>query len=78
MNATTLERERERQDFALRAAEAFAKSEHTFTYSDGDLVAGALLALRWGLLDRGVVVIRISGDEEPVRYDGLVRGGVPA
>ncbi len=78
MNATTIERERERQDFALRAAAAFAKSKDVVTYSDGDLVAGAYLALRWGILDRGVLVLRISKDEEPTRYDDLVRGEVSA
>ncbi|MCJ7409533.1 hypothetical protein LPQ06_28485, partial [Klebsiella pneumoniae] len=73
---------RERMAFAERAAMHFADHPEHWTYADGNPEAGELLALRWGLLDRAVLVLRVS-DEEPVIYADLVHaalarcGGAP-
>lgn len=58
--------------FAEEAAKSFAENPESTTYTEGNLDAGALLALRWGLLDDCVVVIKISDDHEPVNYYNLV------
>ena len=57
--------------FAEEAAKVFAENPESTTYTEGALDAGVLLALRWGLLDDCVVVIKISDDHEPVNYYNL-------
>lgn len=61
-----------RMAFAQKAAEHFAKYEHHWTYSDGyGPEPGKWLALRWGLGNDCVVVIRV-GDDEPVNYQNII------
>ena len=58
-------------DFARRAAERFAKDEKLFTY--GDIESGGFLALRWGLGEDCVVVVKIDSDHIPTNYQQLIR-----
>jgi hypothetical protein len=67
---TTIEEERERQEFALAAAASF--TEHPTHASYGKLEPGSWLALRWGLHDRAVMVLRLAADFEPLVYADLV------
>lgn len=62
-----IELERGRVAFAKRAVMHFANHPEHWTYTDGDLEAGELLALRWGPRDHAVLVLRVS-DDEPVIY----------
>lgn len=72
MRVTTIEAERELQDFAERAGRHFAGHKQHWTFSDGDgPVSGELLALRWGLGDDCVLVLRV-GNELPVVYGQAV------
>lgn len=66
-----LEERRERDAFAERAAKHFKDSPHHTTYTDGDIEADALFALRWGLGEDCVVVFKI-GEEEAANYQQLI------
>ena len=63
--------ERERQDFAERAARHFKANPQHYTYADESLVPDAWFAVRWGLGDDCVLVFKV-GDEEPVIYGELI------
>lgn len=70
MIPTTLAEEKERQEFAIKAAVAFSKDPNVATFSITELCPGALLAIRWGLLDRSVLIVKIEG--EPVCYRDII------
>ena len=59
--------------FAKEAAKHFASNEEHYTYTGGDIEAGCLFALRWGLGDDCVVVFRLDEDFEPTNYQQLIR-----
>ncbi len=59
--------------FAKEAARHFAA--HPDISSFGDIEPGALLALRWGLADDCVVVLRLDRDFIPTNYRRLVKDG---
>lgn len=71
MRMTHISAEQAQIDFAKRAAEAFAAEPKMFTF--GDLKPGSLLAMRYGLGDDCVVVMRLDPDHEPVNYQQLIR-----
>lgn len=72
MRMTDTYTESERMAFARKAADHFAGHKEHWTYSDGDgPVPGELFALRWGLGNDCVVVVRI-GDDEPVNYQSII------
>ena len=61
----------EERAFADKAAKHFAQNPGHFTYG-GDVKPGDMLALRWGLDNDGVVVLKLSEDYTPVNYYGLI------
>lgn len=50
----------ERKQFALSAAQYFADNSDKYSYSEGCLQEGELLALRWGLGEDCVLVLKID------------------
>lgn len=70
---TYMDHEQETQAFARRAAAHFAKEPGHYTYTDGEIQAGELFAMRYGLGDDCVVVFRIDGAFTPTNYQELVR-----
>lgn len=59
--------------FAKKAAAHFAgHPEHT-TYTDGEIVQGAFLAIRWGLGEDCVVVVKLDDSHIPTNYMELIR-----
>lgn len=56
--------------FAERAAEVFKGNAESATY--GDLTPGGYFALRWGLCDNCVLVLKLDDCDEPVNYHNLV------
>lgn len=64
----------ERMAFANRAGLHFADHPKHWTFAEGDPEAGELLALRWGLHGRAVLVLRVA-EEVPVIYGDLVPPG---
>jgi hypothetical protein len=59
--------------FASKAAEHFAAHPNHWTYSDGDITPGCLLALRWGLGKDCVLVLKLDENEMPVNFQHLIR-----
>lgn len=62
----------EELEFARAAAAKFAANPETISFSIAGPKPGALLALRWGLMDRSVVVVRIS-DDEPTLFTDIIQ-----
>jgi hypothetical protein len=73
MRTICLPEERARGEFAERAAHHFAENPRHWSYSESmqDVQPGELLALRWGLHNRAVLVLKVA-DEVPVIYMDLV------
>jgi hypothetical protein len=71
MISTSLEQEAEVTEFVKKAKEAFLQDKEVSTF--GNLEKGSLLAMRWGLMDRGIVVVRLDSDFEPINFrDAIV------
>lgn len=70
MKTTRLSEEVELLEFAKAAATHFAAESKHWSY--GDLIPGSYLALRWGLGDDCVLVLKLDEDFAPVNYMQLV------
>lgn len=75
MQMTTLSEREELDEFAKRAAKAFADKPEWYTYTDGEISQGELFAIRFGLDGDCVVVFRI-GDMESINYQQII-GSTP-
>lgn len=73
MRMTRIEQAVDETDFAQEAAEAFAGDPGMATYSDGDIEAGCLLAIRWGLRNDCVMVVRLDDAYDPTVYQQAIR-----
>lgn len=62
---THLSDEKERLNFATRAAAYFAEHPDCTAYTAGDVVQGEWFAVRWGMGNDCVLTFRIS-EEDPV------------
>jgi len=72
MISTSLEQEAEVTDFVKKAKEAFLKEPNASTF--GSMEKGTLFAIRWGIMDRGIVVVRLDNDFEPINFqDAIVK-----
>jgi len=71
MRMTSVHAETARMDFAKLAAKHFAENPKHWTF--GELTPGSLLAIRWGLGEDCVLVIR-QDDEEPVNFQNIIEG----
>ena len=71
MRSTTEKDETERLAFAKLAAAAFSRDKNMATF--GDISPGGFLALRWGMGNDCVLVVRLDENETPVNYQQLVR-----
>ena len=61
------------RDFAKRAAKSFAKNKQYYTFTDSEIKAGCLFAMRFGFRDDCVVVFRLDEDFKPVNYQQLIK-----
>jgi hypothetical protein len=69
MRDTTFGKESEVKEFAVRAMTAFMSDNRKDTFTDdGNIKPGDLFAMRWGLMDRGILVFRIDESFEPVNF----------
>jgi hypothetical protein len=68
---TTKADELARLKFAEEAARAFKIDPKLGSY--GAVEAGGYLALRWGLGDDCVMVVKLDENDEPVNFQELVR-----
>lgn len=63
--------------FAETAAKWFAENPKGNTYTDGEIEPGCLFAVRWGLGDDCVLVIRLDDNHIPTNYQELVKKYYP-
>ena len=73
MKQVTLSEEEEKQTFVKKAAAYFAKNEKKWSYTAGEIVAGCLFAMRWGMDDKSVLLFRLDENLEPTIYGQAVR-----
>ena len=72
MRQICLKEEKERADFALRAAANFAKYPEHSVYTDAEIIPGCEIGLRWGLDNDCVLVLQFAEFVEPVLYAQVV------
>lgn len=65
-------------EFAKKAARHFATHSEHSTFTDGEVVPGCLFAVRWGLGDDCVLVLKLDEMHTPTNYYQLVRSESPA
>jgi len=70
---TTKSEELARLAFAEKAAVDFAEYPQHATY--GDIGCGLFLAIRWGMGNDCVLVVRQDENDEAVNYQQLIRKG---
>ncbi len=71
IRATSLDEQRAMLAFVEKAAKSFSKEPRQCTY--GTMEPGSWLAIRWGLMDRGVMVVKLSDDFEPRNFVDAVQ-----
>ena len=59
--------------FAEKAAKKFAENNELSTLTESEILPGCLFAVRWGLDNDCVVVLKIDECHEPKNYSNLVR-----
>lgn len=59
--------------FARKAAAHFANHPEHTTYTGTDIEPSCLMALRWGLMNDGVLVVKLDAAHVPTIYAELVR-----
>lgn len=64
---------REELDFMEKAAANFASNPAVWSFSAGEITPGCLLALRWGLGDDCVLVMRLDEFHTPTVYSQAVK-----
>lgn len=68
---TTVADEKARIELVERAATIFLNDPSKATV--GTLEPGSFLALRWGLLDRGILVVRLADEPSVLFNDAVVQ-----
>ena len=59
------------KEFAQKAAKHLAEHDEHTTFTDSDIEAGCLFAMRYGFFNDCVVVFRLDDVFEPVNYQQL-------
>ena len=72
MRMVKVEDEMEQIRFAEKAARYFALHPECQSFSDIDLSPGCLLALRWGIGDDCVLVLKLDDQFEPTIYQNII------
>jgi len=73
MEVICLKNYSEEVEFAKRAGRHFAENSNHHTFTDCDIDESTFLAVRWGLLEDCVVVIKRNKNHKPKIYEGLGR-----
>jgi hypothetical protein len=68
---TTVEAEQGKIDFAERAAVHFAANRDHSTF--GNIKPGIYLAIRWGLGDDCVLVLKLDEDFDPIIFANIIK-----
>lgn len=72
MRQVDISKQNERLEFANEAAEYFSEHPEKTTYTSGEILAGELFALRFGLGDDCVVVFRLDEYELVENYQNII------
>ncbi|NBW19470.1 MAG: hypothetical protein EBR82_66995 [Caulobacteraceae bacterium] len=64
--------EMQKLKFAELAARHFAANPLDLTFTEKGILQGAYMALRWGLGNNCVVVVKLDDYEDPVNYCDLI------
>ncbi len=75
MRVTYITEEKEVQEFVLKAAKKFGEKSEYCSFSYEQIKPGCLLALRWGLTDTSVLVLKVDESFEPVVYQSIIKKG---
>lgn len=73
MKMTSVDKIREEMEFAELAAKEFAKDKKLSTFSLSDVEPGSFFAVRWGLGDDCVLVLKLCDVHEPTIYQQLIK-----
>jgi hypothetical protein len=73
MRHVCIEEERRQQEFAMRAAAMFSDNPKLSVFTDGDIERGQFLALRWGLGNDCVLVLKLDDVYVPTNYGNIIR-----
>lgn len=68
MRQVTKWEEQKKQEFLAEAARLFAENPHLKTYTEGDIVPGCYFAVRWGLDNDCILLLKLDEYEEPTIY----------
>ena len=60
-------------DFANKAAEHFNKNPKHVTFTDGNIEAGCLFGVKWGLGDDCILVFQLDYVYEPVIFTQFIK-----
>lgn len=60
-------------EFARKAAKAFASNKEISTFTYGEITPGSFLAIRWGLGEDCVLVVKVDENHTPTNYAQLIR-----
>jgi HD-like signal output (HDOD) protein len=71
IRSTTIGRETAKVEFAAKAARHFEANKNHWSF--GNIQAGAYLALRWGLGDDCVLVIKQDENENAICYGQAIK-----
>ena len=71
MEIIRLEEFDEEVEFAKRAGKYFAEHKECQTFTDSDIDKSSFLAVRWGLLEDCVVVVKRDESHQPKIYEAL-------
>ena len=72
MRMVKVDDEMEQIRFAEKAARYFALHPTIKSYTESDISRGCLLALRWGLDDDCVLVLKLDDNFEPTNYQNII------
>jgi len=73
MKMVYMQEEKEEHAFAISAAKNFEEHPKHYTFTEKNIEAGCLFALRFGLGDDCVIVFKLAEDFEPVNYQQLIK-----
>jgi len=69
----TLSELEEQTNFVKKAASYFSKNPKKTNYTAGDIVAGCLFALRWGMDENSVLIFKLDENHEPMIFGQAVQ-----
>jgi len=73
MRQVNVQKQSEEEKFARLAAVRFSESPEMATFSEKPPAPGDFVAVRWGLCDDGVLVLKLDPAHDPANYIGLVK-----